>query len=82
MFPSMPIHAFSPFACYNNLSYKEQVSQHLEMIVSSINRIYTCPHKRKILTFPCRAVIVLITLTPQFCAKVRGIASKATAAAS
>ena len=29
-------------------------------------------------TFPCRAVIVLMTLTPQLCTKVRGIASNAT----
>ena len=33
-------------------------------------------------TFPWSAVMVRITLTPQFCANVRGIASKATAAAS
>lgn len=37
---------------------------------------------RSIHTFPCRAVMVRITLTPQFCAKVRGMASKARAAAS
>uniref|UniRef100_A0A7C9CJN7 Uncharacterized protein n=1 Tax=Opuntia streptacantha TaxID=393608 RepID=A0A7C9CJN7_OPUST len=47
VFPSMPIQAFSPFAC-----------------------------------LPRNAVIVLITFTPQFCANVRGMASKAKAAAS
>ena len=39
-------------------------------------------HTKQSETFPCSAVIVLITFTPQFGAKVRGIGSKAIAAAS
>lgn len=76
VFPSMPIQAFSPFACYNFQEYFVKQDQTSKRTVI-YNKTW-----QTILTFPCSAVIVRMTFTPQFCAKVRGIASKAIAAAS
>jgi len=73
VFPFMPIHAFSPFACCIPKTPMSNIIR---------ERIIYTAVTTKIPTFPCSAVMVRMTFTPQFCAKVRGIASKAMAAAS
>jgi hypothetical protein len=83
----MPVHAFSPLACYkvvcnrkgkqiNTITYCTVMENILYAAVSMI--IYY----QLLCTFPCREVMVQITFTPQFCASVLGIASTAMAAAS